>query len=336
MTIALAIFKDPSYWAMLLTLAAPLLLGTLGELICERAGVLNLGIAGIFVSGALVALLVVRAAGDSWHGVIAAAATGLGIGVVFGVLIGPLRLPQPITGLAVTLLAIGLSAFAALSIFPDLAQMPVTPPVAHLEGLAEVTREIARIPLIGPPLSRSAAVTFLTEIIARTSSLAALAVIVAVVVAYVLYRTPLGLVIRACGNNPHAVISQGHSVNALRIAAVTVGSTLMAMGGGAMIIGATERFSVNGIAGNGFLCVALVTIAIWRIGWAVLVVLLVAALQAGHARLMLTFGISVTTQVLAILPYLLAIAGLVMMSGNRRRPNALPDATQAGVFDPPR
>src|SRR5690606_8452911 len=99
MTVMLAIVKDPAYWALLLTLAAPLMLGTIGELICERAGVLNLGIGGIFVAGALVALLMVRASGTSWDGVIIAGMTGIGIGIAFGFLVGPLQLPQPITGL---------------------------------------------------------------------------------------------------------------------------------------------------------------------------------------------------------------------------------------------
>jgi ABC-type uncharacterized transport system permease subunit len=332
MNTALAIFNDPAYWAMLLTMAAPLLLGVTGELICERAGVLNLGIAGTFVAGALVAVLVVQASGEPWDGVTVAAAAGIGIGIVYGLLIGPLRLPQPITGIAVSLLAISLCYFIVLAMFADVSGIPATPPVAHLKGLDNLPSQIARIPVVGQPLSQSAAVTFLTQVLARTSSLTGLAIVAAIVVGYVLYRTPYGLVIRACGNNPHAVITQGRSVNALRIGAVAIGSALMAMGGAAMTIGAAERFSIEGISGNGFLCVALVTIAAWRIGRALLVVLLFAALQAYHASLLHASGLGVVSQIAAILPYLLAIAGLVVMSGNRRRPLALPDTVRTGQF----
>jgi simple sugar transport system permease protein len=333
MSTTFAIFSASSYWAMLLTLAAPLLLGVVGELICERAGVLNLGIAGTFVAGALVALLIVQASKEPWDGLIVAGAAGVVIGMTYGLLIGPLHLPQPITGIAVTMLSIGLCYFIVLAVFPDLARIPSTPQVAHFEGLADLPSEIARIPFIGEPLSRSAAVTFLTQAFARTSSLTGLAVIAAIVVAYALYRTPFGLVIRACGNNPHAVFTQGQSVNARRVGAVAVGSGLMAMGGAAMIIGAAERFSIDVIAGNGFLCVGLVAIAAWRIGRAMLVVLLFAAMQAYHAGLVQSSGISVATQITAILPYLLAIIGLVVMSGNRRRPLALPNAFRPGQFD---
>ena len=187
------------FWVAVLRIATPLLLGTLGVLLCERAGVLNLGIEGIMVAGAFVGWLAVYQGGSLWSGVVAAALTGMVFGALHAGLTVGLGLSQHVSGLGITLLATSLASYAYRVSFPKVDSPPTIQPFADMSGW---------LPL--PVLSQQTPLTLL-------------ALLLVPALAWLLYRTPLGLALRMVGENPEAVEGQGLNVARLRSAAVIAG-----------------------------------------------------------------------------------------------------------------
>ena len=290
------------FWVSVLRLATPLILGTLGVLLCERAGVLNLGIEGIMVAGAFSGWWAVHAGASLWGGVAVAAATGAAFGLLHALLTVTLALSQHVAGLGLTLLASSLASYAYRVSFPKVERPPTIVAFAPMEGLG--------IPVLG-------AMTPLT--------LLALALVPAI--AWLLYRTPLGLALRTVGENPAAAEGQGLSVAGLRYGAVVAGSALMGVAGAFLTLAAFNAFFFNMVNGRGWVCVALVVFASWRPGKALFGALLFAffdalqlRLQQGGANLL---GFELPYQVYLMLPYAMAIAALVLMARRAAVPQAL-------------
>jgi len=144
------------------------------------------------------------------------------------------------------------------------------------------------------------------------------------VVGVVLYRTPLGLAVRAAGENPAAVAAQGLSVNAIRMGAVMVGSGLMAVGGAFLTMSAFDSFFFEMVNGRGWICVALVVFGSWRPGKALLGAILFAAFDALQIRLQQTsLGAQIPYQIFLMMPYILSIFALILMSRRAEVPAAL-------------
>ncbi len=235
-----------SFWIATLRLATPLILGTLGVLMCERAGVLNLGIEGIMVAGAFTGWLVVYLGAPLYVGVLAAALAGAVFGLLHAVLTVPLGLSQHVSGLGVTMLATSLSYFAYRVSFPKVETPPTIVPFAEMKFLAG-------LPLVGPVLAGLTPMT--------------LGALVAVpLIAWLLNRTPMGLALRMVGENPAAAEGQGLSVIRLRMGAIVAGSALMGVAGSFLTLSAFNAFFFNMINGRGWICVALVVFASWRPG----------------------------------------------------------------------
>ena len=156
MTEALEIFLTASFWAAALRIATPLIFGTLGELICERAGVLNLGIEGIMTAGAMVGWTAVYMGADLWTGVMLAAACGAAYGVLHALLTVPLGLSQHVVGLGVTLLASSLTYFSYRLLLPGAS----TPPT--IEAFEPVAIPgLSNLPLVGEALFSQTPMTYL-------------------------------------------------------------------------------------------------------------------------------------------------------------------------------
>ena len=293
------------FWAAVLRMATPLIFGTLGELICERAGVLNLGIEGIMTFGAMSAWLWVYLGGELWPAVLAAAVCGALFGLLHAMFSVYLGLSQHVTGIGVTLLATSLSYFSFRMLLPEVTTPPKIEPFQPwpVPGLAE-------LPLLGPALFSQTPLTYL-------------ALLSVPLVAYVLYRTPLGLALRMAGENPLAVEAQGIDVLALRAAAVMVGSALMAVGGAVLTVAVFDAFYFEMVNGRGWICIALVIFASWRPGKALLGALLFAAFDALQIRVQQASGTLIPYQFYLMLPYLLSIAALILMSRRAAYPQAL-------------
>ena len=301
----LEILVSASFWAAAVRIATPLMFGVLGALLCERAGVLNLGIEGIFTAGAMAGWMAVYFGTDLWTGVAVAALTGAAFGLLLALLTVPLGLSQHVTGLGVTLLATSASYFVYRVALPNVSTPPrITPfqPLA-VPGLSD-------LPFIGPALFQQTPLTFLALALFGVAS-------------FVLYRTPLGLSVRAVGENPAAVEAQGLDVHRIRIAATVCGSALMALGGAFLTMSAFNAFFFEMTGGRGWICIALTVFASWRPGKALLGALLFGAFDAFQLRLQTRLGAVVPGQVFLMMPYLLSIAALCAIARRADYPKAL-------------
>ncbi|MFZ9685254.1 MAG: ABC transporter permease [Gemmobacter sp.] len=302
----LEILLSASFWAAVVRIASPLIFATMGELICERAGVLNLGIEGIMVVGAFAGWMAVYTGTDLWTGVAVAAVAGMAFGALHGVLTVVFGLSQHVVGLGVTLFATSSTYFAYRLALPEVTSPPR---IAPFEPLALPV--LSDIPILGPALFAQTPLTYL-------------AFGVVGVVAWVLYRTPLGLALRAAGENPAAVAALGVSVTGRRMGAVIGGSGLMAVGGAFLTMSAFSSFFFEMVNGRGWICIALVVFGAWRPGKALLGALLFAAFDAFQIRLQQTaIGEGLPYQLFLMLPFALSILALVVMSRRASVPAAL-------------
>ena len=302
MTETLDLLLSAPFWVAVLRMATPLILGTLGVLLCERAGVLNLGIEGIMVAGAFIGWLAVYQGVPLWLGVAAAAAAGAALGLLHGLLTVTLSLSQHVSGLGITLLATSLSSYAYRVSFPKVDKPPTVTPFAPMEGL--------QVPVLS-----------------AQTPLTLLALALVPLTAWVLYRTPLGLAVRMVGENPAAAEGQGLNVAALRIGAIAAGSALMGVAGAFLTLAAFNTFFFDMVNGRGWVCVALVVFASWRPGKALLGALLFAFFDALQLRLQQAgsgvLGVELPYQVYLMLPYAMAIVALVVMARRAAYPQAL-------------
>jgi general nucleoside transport system permease protein len=302
---AIEILFTASLWAAAIRIASPLIFATLGELICERAGVLNLGIEGIMTAGAFAGWLTVYLSGDLWLGVAVAALTGALFGLLHAILAVPLGLSQHVTGIGITLLASSLSYYTYRLALPEVTSPPKIEPFQTFN-----VPYLSDIPIIGEALFRQTPLTYL--------AFAAVAL-----AAWFLYRTPLGLAVRTAGENPMAVEAQGIDVNRVRIGAVMAGSALMGVGGSFLTLSAFNSFFFDMINGRGWICIALVVFGSWRPGKALLGAVLFGAFDAYQLRLQQLAGAYVPYQLFLMLPFVLSIIALVFMSRRAAFPQAL-------------
>lgn len=301
----LQILISDSFWAAALRIATPLIFGVLGALICEKAGVLNLGIEGIFAAGAMAGWMAVWLGAGLWGGLIVAASAGAFFGLIHAILTVPLGLSQHVSGLGVTMLATSVSYFTYRTALPKVSSPPRIEPFQPLD-----IPLLSDLPFIGPVLFQQTAMTWL-------------ALFMVALVWWVLNRTPLGLAIRAVGDNPDAVDAQGLSVYGLRMGAIVAGSALMALGGAFLTMSAFDAFFFGMVNGRGWICIALVIFASWRPGKALLGAVLFGAFDAFQVRLQTQVGAFIPSQVFLMMPYVLSIIALVIVARRAEYPRAL-------------
>jgi len=289
---------NPAYWIAVLRIATPLILGTLGVLWCERAGVLNLAIEGIMVAGAFTGWFAVYLGWPLWVGVAVAALAGAVFGWLHALLTVWLALSQHVAGLGITMLATALSYFSYRLTFPKVSSPPTITPFAPMDWLGI------------PVLSGQTPLTLVAIMLIPLS-------------AWVLYRTPVGLAVRMVGENPQAAEGQGLSVAAVRTGAVVAGSALMGVAGAFLTLSAFNAFFFNMVNGRGWICVALVVFASWRLAKALLGALLFAFFDALQLRMQQLGDVGLPYQVYLMLPYALSILALVVVARRATYPQAL-------------
>lgn len=301
----LNILMTESFWAASLRIATPLIFGVLGALICERAGVLNLGIEGIFVVGAMCGWMAVWLGAGLWGGVLVAALAGAFFGLLHAILTVPLGLSQHVSGLGITLFATSVSYYTYRTALPDVSSPPRIEPFRALD-----------IPILSD-------LPFLGSVLFQQTALTWLALLMVGLVWYVMNRTALGVAIKAVGDNPDSVDAQGLSVYGLRIGAIVAGSALMALGGAFLTMSAFDAFFFGMVNGRGWVCIALVIFASWRPGKALLGALLFGAFDALQVRLQTEMGALVPGQIFLMAPYILSIIALVIAARSADYPRAL-------------
>ena len=302
---AFEILFTTSLWAAAIRIASPLIFATMGELLCERAGILNLGIEGIMTAGAFAGWLTVYLGGDLWLGVLVAALAGASFGLLHALLVVPLGLSQHVTGIGITLLATSVSYYCYRLILPE-----VTTPPKIVPFQPWAIPMLSDIPAVGDILFRQTPLTYL-------------AFLITFLVAWFLYRTPAGLAVRTVGENPAAAEAQGVNVISVRVSAVVAGSALMGIGGGFLTMSAFNSFYFDMINGRGWICIALVVFGSWQPGKALLGAVLFAFFDAYQLRLQQLAGAFVPYQIFLMLPFVLSILALIVMSRRATYPRAL-------------
>jgi ABC-type uncharacterized transport system permease subunit len=288
--------------------SVPLVYAATGELVVERSGVLNLGVEGMMLMGAVAAFGVAMVSGSLVLGVIAGGLAGMLTAALFGILVLGFATNQVATGLALTIFGAGLSGLVG------------APLIGHaIEGLP-----VLRIPFLSD-LPTVGKLVFSHDLMAWG------AVILVAAVAYFLKRTRAGLVLRAIGDNHDSAHALGYSVLGVRFMAVLFGGLMAGLGGAYLPLMLTPHWAEGMTAGRGWIALALVVFASWM-PWRVLVGALIfggiTIMQlAGQAR-----GWTIPSQFLSMLPYLATIVVLVLISRNREFALANSPACLGRVF----
>ncbi len=295
---------DPQLWQQTLLYAAPLIIAAMGELLTERSGVLNVAIEGMMLVAGVVCFVVAFETGQAAAGLAAAmAAAGL-MALVLAYYGVSLRGSQITVGLALYVLGIGLSSLIYRVVF---GVRLTTPRVATLGPLP--IPGLADIPVLGP-------------IVFQQNVLVYVALLLVPALHLFLHATPLGLRIRAAGENPRAVDTLGIDVSRLRYGATVAGGCLIGLGGAYLPLTLTGTFSDNMTAGRGWLALMLVIFGRWQPGWALVGALLFAYIESFQFKLAMTSKL-VPPQFLLMLPYLFAIVVLIRIYSGARAPRAL-------------
>jgi simple sugar transport system permease protein len=275
-----------------LTLAAgtPLVIAALGELVVERAGVLNLGVEGMMLIGAVVGFIVTVHTHEPWLGVAAAIAAGAAMALVFAIVAVSLQANQVASGLALSLLGIGLSAFVGQ---PYVAA--VVDPIKAVDWAP-----LASIPVLGPLLF-------------SYNPLVYASVALAVGVHLFLEHSRAGLVLRAVGESPRSAHAIGYRVLAIRYAAVLFGGACAGLAGAYLSLAFTPLWSEGMTGGRGWIALALVVFATWRPYRVLLGAWLFGAVTLAQFQVQAA-GIEIPPQLLSMLPYAATIVVLAFMS----------------------
>ncbi len=274
--------------------ATPLILAAMGQLMAERSGVLNLGVEGMMLVGAVAGFAITLSTGHASLGLAAAMIAGMAAALIFGFLVLSLQTNQVATGLALTLFGTGLSAFAGRGFVGQTIE-----PLPHLS-----VPWLSGIPFLGPLLFQFDAVVYAS-------------VAVVVTAGFVLGKTRLGLIIRAVGESPQSAHAIGYRVVAIRYATVLFGGAMAGLGGAYMSMALTPMWVEGMTAGRGWIALALVVFATWKPKG----VLLGAYLFGGVTVLQFHgqgYGLNVPSQFLSMLPYLATIGVLVVIGRNKQ------------------
>ena len=293
------------FWAATIRIACPLILATIGEVLCERAGVLNLGIEGIMSIGAMVGWMTVFLGADLYTGILAALIIGGLFGLLHAIFTVYLGASQHVTGIGITMLASSLGFFCFKLILPASTTPPKIKPFQPID-----IPFLSELPFLGPAFFQHTPFTYL-------------AILVVVFAFWLMNSTPLGLSIKMAGENPMALEAQGIDVFLVRTIAVVLGSALMAVGGAYLTLSAFDAFYFGMINGRGWIAIALVIFASWKPERALLGALLFAGLDAYQVRAQQLAGAVIPYQFFLMLPFLLSIVAMVIAAKRTRYPKAL-------------
>ncbi len=268
----------------------PLVFAAVGELVTEKSGVLNLGIEGMMLVGAVTGFIATVLTGSPYIGLLAAMVAGVAVSLLFGFLTMSLMANQVATGLALTIFGVGLSAFVGLSY--------IGTPIQGLRPIAIPL--LSEIPVLGPVIFNHGLLIYAS-------------VVLLAAVAWALYRTRAGLILRAVGESHDAAHALGYSVIRIRYLAIMFGGASSGLAGAYLSLVYTPQWAENMTAGRGWIALALVVFATWRPAR-----VLVGAYLFGFLTILSlhiqALGFDVSSHLLATVPYLATVLVLVMIS----------------------
>ncbi len=292
-------FSD--YLAASLRLAVPLAFAALGGLYSERSGVLNIALEGMLLTGAFTSAAATFYTGNVWLGVLAALVFGGLVGLLHAFLCVTWRVDQLVSGLAINLVASGLTSFLARLVFHGGSAQ-------RLPGIEPISIPVlANIPLLG--LLQQDLLVYLLVLLVPLST-------------YILFYTSPGLTLRAVGEYPQAADTSGISVQRVRYLCVMISGCLAGLGGAYLTLVQVKYFAEGMSAGKGFIAIAALIFGKWHPVGTALACLLFAATEALQLRIQ-ALGINIPYQFLVMLPYAIAILALVGLAGKSTPPAAL-------------
>jgi general nucleoside transport system permease protein len=284
-------------------LATPILLAALGEVVVERSGILNLGLEGIMLVGALIGFVGAYLTGSLWVGLLLAAFSGILMNLLMGFMCITAKVNQVVAGLGITILGSGLSTLLFRLVFG----LRTTPPTIQTFRAYPLPL-LSDIPVIG-------------QMFFNQNVLVYLALILVVVFWVLIYRTRLGLALRAVGERPEAVDTRGLSVDRLRYTAMVIGGAMAGIGGAYLSLANLGLFWTHMTAGRGFITIAVVIFARWNPVGA----LFGALVFGGASALQLAFQTlraPIPSDLLLMLPYVITILVLISVSRRAEFPGA--------------
>lgn len=296
------------FFSTMVAASIPVLLAALGELVVEKSGVLNLGVEGMMIIGAVCGFITIYNTGSPLFGVLASIVAGGLLALVFGILTQVLHSNQVATGLALTLFGLGLSALIGQ---PFAGIKPPTFPKPDFGFLSD-------LPVLG-------------QLLFKYDYLVYVAFILVVGVSYFLNRTRAGLILRSIGENHDAAHALGYHVVRVRLAAIVFGGGCAGLGGGYLAMIRVPQWTEGMTAGVGWIALALVVFASWR----PYRVILGAFLFGGVTLLQLNLqavGIKINPAYLSMAPYLITIVALVVISGSSTRISTLAPGSLGRIF----
>lgn len=287
-----------------LHLAVPLLYPTIGGLICERSGVMNIGLEGMMLSGAFTGVVVTYATGSPWAGMTAAVLAGCLAGVVLAVLTVTLKGNQVVGATAVNLAAAGLTAALVPVVWGRDGSSPPVPqiPDVRVPGLAD-------LPGVGRVFASLTVVDYAAALLALGTW-------------WVLFRTDAGLRLRSCGESPEAADAAGVPVNRIRFSAVVASGALAAIGGAYLSLVSVGLFQAGMTQGRGYLALAALVFGKWKV-WPAVGACLAFGLADAVALRSQIADVGVPHELLLALPYLLALVALATFVGRASAPAAV-------------
>ncbi len=290
--------------------ATPLLLAATGELVAEKSGVLNLGVEGMMLAGAVCAFIAALTTGSWALGIVVGAAAGILMSMLFGLLTLIFLANQVASGLALTLFGIGLSSLIGIPFIG----LPIDKlPTLDLPLLGD-------IPIFGPLLFEQDALVYIS-------------IIMALAVHWFLNHSKSGLVLRAVGESHDAAHSIGYSVLKIRFLAVMFGGAMAGLGGAFLSLSYTPMWVEHMTAGRGWIALALVVFATWKPGRVIIGAYLFGAMTILQLHLQ-GIGVQIPAQILSMLPYLITILVLVLISRNATRVKLNAPACIGQIFHP--
>ncbi len=302
--------------ATALALGVPIGLAAVGECVCQRTGMLNLGLEGMMLGGALAAFLGAFYSGNPWLGVLAGLCGGLALAICMGVLAISWKAEQVVSGIVIVLLAHGLTSY----LYGTLFHVGTTPP--RIDGLPAYSIPLlSSIPVVGPVLFQQNLLIYF-------------GVAVIAILWWLMERTSLGLNILGAGEKPQAVDSVGVSVDGIRWFGILVSGGMAGLAGAVLIIGQLHLFADNITAGRGWIAIALVIFGRWKPLWVFGGALLFGVIDTIQLRVQVLAGgidSSVPFELFQALPYLVTLLVLVVTAARAKR-NAQPAALGIPYF----
>jgi ABC-type uncharacterized transport system permease subunit len=285
-------------------LAAPELLAALGETFDELAGVLNVGIEGTMLLGAVTSFLVSYLLGSPWLGILGAILVGLLFNLFLAWMYIDVKANQVVVGLIFNTLALGLASYVNRAVLG----IEAGPQKAAMFGAIHIP-VLSDLPVVGPILFSHTVLVYITFALVFVSG-------------FVLYRTKIGLKLRAAGEHPRAAATAGISVFKIRYAGVLLSGAAAGMAGGFLVLSQLGIFRDNIVSGRGFIALAIVIFGRWNPYKAAVAALVFGAADALQLSLQI-FAFNIPPQVLLSLPYVLTILAMSGMLGKAIQPAAL-------------